>query len=144
MRWLCALVGLGMAGVASAEPFEVRPAVKHRVCQGGVDYYVNVDVPVGRSLAVGRQQARSRATQILVDYLFGTETGGTAALNSRESEAMAVKIDRFSRTDGVLRNMVHRSRKVVGSKMLFVYTLSYSDRLSREVDELVCRADQGG
>ncbi len=61
-------------------------------------------------------------------------------MESNEDGATVVEIKRSSKTAGFLRNMVRRSRKAAGSRLLFVYTLSYSNELSREVGNLVCGA----
>lgn len=126
--------------MASAAPFKVQPAVEQRLCSAGADYYVTVEMPSGRHLAVQTRRARSRAQQLLVEHMFGTEAMGTTAMESSEDGTTVVEIKRSSKTAGFLRNMVRRSRKAVGSRLLFVYTLSYSNELSREVDKLVCGA----
>ena len=141
MRWFCVLVGIALASPVYSGQFDVLPDVEQQECTKGVDYRVHVKLPIGRSLAALTQRARSRASLILSRYLFGSkiaQTVKTKTVDSHKSSSMTVEISRFSITQDVLRGMVYRSRKIVGAEILFVYTLSYSKELSKEVYELVC------
>ena len=112
-----------------------------RECRAGVDYRVKVRFPVGQHLSVQMRRARSRATQTLTRHLFGTESAKAVAMESRDGDDIAVRIEYSARTDGILRSMVYRGSNEVGTSIEFMFTLSYSKDLSKVVYDLVCEEE---